>query len=229
MDLSFSMKKLLLVLLTCMFTCQYIHPQDVIHQHKNPVLTKKFYAYAGVFVPLRQVRFGFAGTAPVPYKELIDIDKTFNLEGIQATLNAFFVWRFSDKWSLNADYFSLRTRNVGELPKDIVWDKYTLKEGSIVEGGYGASVLKVGFGRVISRGAKHELKGLIGFYFLGVNGFISGLAYINEKEVFLDRSQISVTLPLPSVGLSYLYAPTRKLSLFAHAEWFGIRFSEKNR
>lgn len=217
------MKIYLLVLLTILLSCHSIHSQDTIVPQRNPVLTKKFYIFAGVFAPFRQVKFGFAGSFPMPYNDFIDIDETLNLEGIQATFNTNFYWRFSDKWSLNADYFSLRTRNEFVLPKDIKWDKYILKKGSTVEIGYGASILKTGFARVISRGNKHELKGLIGIYFLGVNGSISGIAFVNDEEVELDRSQISVTLPLPSIGLSYLYAPTRKLSFIVKGEWFGIQ------
>ena len=217
------MKKFLLVFLFLLGTCHFMCAQDSIARKKNPVLTKKIYIYAGAFAPLKKVRFGFAGTSPVPYQDLVDIDKTFSLEGIQPTFNANIDWRFSKNWSMNADYFSLRTKNTVVLPRDIVWDKYTLKKGSTIEGGYGVSVLKIGFGRAISRGLKHELEGLVGIYILSPNGFVSGLAYVNEEEVFLDRSEISVTLPLPSIGLKYLYAPTRTLSFFAKAEWFGIK------
>lgn len=217
------MKKLLIVLCITLVSSGFMNAQDSIGWQKNPILTKKIYIYAGAFAPLKKVRFGFEGTAPVPYKDLIDVDKTFDLEGIQPTFNANVHWRFSKNWSMNADYFSLRTRNTVVLPRDIVWDKYTLKKGSTVEGGYGVSVLKIGFGRAISRGLKHELEGLVGIYILSPNGFVSGLAYVNEEEFFLDRSEISVTLPLPSIGLKYLYAPTRTLSFFARAEWFGIK------
>lgn len=206
-----------------MIANEFVYAQDTLAIKKNPILTKKFYLYAGIFAPLRQVKFGFNASVPSEGEEVIDFDETFSLEGIQTTLNTNFNWRYSKNWSLNADYFSVQTKNSVELKKDVVWDKYTLKKGSIVEGGYGASVLKAGFGRVISRGDKHEFEGLIGLYILGLNGFVSGIGYVNEEAFVLDKSPVSVTLPMPSFGLSYIYAPTRNLSFFAKAEWFGIK------
>lgn len=217
------MKKLLFALVLILISNDFVSAQDTLAVKKNPVLSQKFYIYAGAFAPFRQVKFGFNASIPSEEEEIIDFDETLSIEGIQITFNTYFNWRFSKKWSLNADFFSLRTRNNVVLKEDVVWDKYTLKKGSLIEGGYGAAILKVGFGRVLSRGDKHELEGLLGVYLLGLNGFISGIGYINEEEFILDKSPVSVTLPLPSFGLSYTYAPTTKLSLFARAEWFGIK------
>ena len=167
--------------------------------------------------------FGFQASLPDDDDNLIDFDETLNLEGIQLSLTANFYWRFSKNWSLNADFFSLRTRNSTVLDRDIVWDKYTLKKGTSVEGGYGATVVKVGVARTLVSAKKHELGALIGVYLLGLNGFLSGNALLDDKEIELEKSKISVTLPLPSIGLSYVYAPTKKLSLYAKGEWFGLK------
>ena len=220
------MKRIFLICLVLLLNGELIHAQDTIAKNKNTILTEKFYIYAGVFAPFKEVKFAFSASVPGEDDDIIDLDETLNIDGIQVTFNTNFNWRFAKKWSLNADYFSLRTNNSVVLPKDIKWDKYTIKKGSTIEGGYGASVLKVGFGRIISRGDKHEFQGLIGVYLLGVNGFLSGMGFVDDKEIELERSRVSVTLPLPSIGLSFIYAPTEKLSFFAKGEWFGIKIGD---
>ena len=220
------MKNILVIL--CVFV---LGNQLAIGQHtddKNPILTEKFFIYAGVFSPFKQVIFGFRGSIPGEDDDLIDLDETLDLKGIQGTFNTNFNWRFSKNWSLNSDFFSLRTANEAVLDRDIIWNGYTLKKGTTVEGGYGASVLKVGVGRTISRGQKHEFGALLGVYLLSLNGFLSGTAFLDDKEIELEKSKISVTLPLPSIGLSYIYAPGKKLSFYAKAEWFGIKIENIN-
>lgn len=215
------MKKALLLFILLFVLIQYSFGQKL--ENSNPILTEKFFIYAGVFIPLNQVSFGFQASLPDEEDNIIDFDEVLNLKGIQNSFTANFYWRFSKNWSLNSDYFSLRTRNDAVLDRDIVWDKFTLKKGTSIEGGYGASVLKVGVGRTILRKNKHEFGALLGVYVLALNGFLSGDALLNDQEVELEKSKISLTLPLPSIGLSYIYAPTKKLSLYVKGEWFGIK------
>ena len=192
----------------------------------NPILNEKFFIYAGIFSPSNQVAFGFQASLPDEDDNIIDLDEVLNLKGIQNSFTANFYWRFSKNWSLNSDFFSLRTKNNVILDRDIVWDKYTLKKGTSIEGGYGASVFKIGVGRTIVRSKKHELGALVGVYVLGLNGFVSGNALLNDQEIELEKSKISLTLPLPSFGLSYIFAPTEKLSFYAKGEWFGIKIAD---
>ena len=217
------MKRILPLFATLFLLSQVTFGQEI--DDRNPVLSENFFIYAGIFSPFKQVSFGFQASLPDEDDNLIDFDEVLNIKGIQTSFTANFYWRFSKNWSLNSDYFSLRTKNSYVLDQDIVWDKYTLKKGTSVEGGYGASVLKVGVGRTIVAGKKHEQGALLGVYLLGLNGFLSGNALLNDKEVELDKSKVSVTLPLPSIGLSYIYAPTKKLSLYAKGEWFGIKIA----
>jgi len=215
------MKKYLLLIVVFILANKITVAQDA--DHKNPILTEKFFIYAGIFNPFKQVTFGFKASIPEEDDNLIDFDETLDLKGIQSTFNTNFNWRFAKNWSLNSDFFSLRTSNDLVLDRDIVWNEYTLKKGTRIEGGYGASVFKIGIGRTISRGEKHEFGALLGVYLLGINGFLSGDAFLNNEEIKLEKSKLSVTLPLPSIGLSYIYAPTRKLSFYAKGEWFGIK------
>ena len=220
------MKKFFLLILVIFAVQQNSFGQ--IDDDKNPILTEKFFIYAGVFSPLEQVDFAFNGSLPADDDFIIDLDETLKIKGLKNTFSTNFNWRFSKKWSLNSEYFSVRTKNIIVLEKDIVWNGYTLKKGTTIDGGYGVGVFKLGVGRVISKGKKHEFGALLGVYLLGVNGFISGTAFLDDDQVELDKSKISVTLPLPAIGLSYIYAPTTKLSFYAKGEWFGIKVDNLN-
>jgi len=174
------MNKYILLLLTFFSAQQLSFAQIDSDDKKNSILTEKFFIYAGVFSPLEQVAFAFKGSVPDDNEDDIDFDEILDIKGLKNTFSTNFQWRFSKKWSLNSDYFSVRTKNIVVLDRDIVWNGYTLKKGTTIDGGYGVGVFKLGVGRVISRGKKHEFGALLGVYLLGVNGFISGTAFLDE-------------------------------------------------
>jgi len=54
--------------------------------------------------------------------------------------------------------------------------------------GYSISLYRVFFGRVISRGQKHELGAGLGIHALNPKGFIEGNAFIDDQEAGFERS-----------------------------------------
>lgn len=209
--------------------------QIVLSQNKtkqNPILTDKLLVSAGVFSPLKQVKLGADGSIPTAISEDIDFGEAFKLEGIQNTFTFNFMWRFSKnkKWSVSGDYFRIGSENKAVLEEDIVWEDLIFKAGSKIEGGFGLSLFKIFFGRVISRGEKHEFGGGFGFHALNVGAFIEGNAIINSGEddenISFKRNEVSVVLPLPNIGFWYFYAPTEKWALTARMEWFGIKIGD---
>lgn len=99
----------------------------------------------------------------------------------------------------------------------------TFKEGTGVKAGFEFALYRVFLGRVIATGQHYELGGGLGAHTITITPLIEGKAFINERELEYERHQVSKTLPLPNIGLWFIYAPTQKISLSAKLDWFGLK------
>lgn len=195
---------------------------------KNPVLTERLFARAALFIPERAVQVGARGQISPENSEDIDFSQTFDLGGTENTLNLDFVWRFSKSkfWSVRGQYFRVSAVKEAVLEREIEWEDVTYQAGARVKAGYGLSLYRIFFGRVISTGQKHELGGGLGIHGLNTNAFIEGEAFVDDASVGFSRENVSVFLPLPNIGLWYIWAPTPKWSFSATIDWFGIKVGD---
>lgn len=194
-----------------------------VKNDKNPILVDKFRFNTGVYFPSEILTIGANGESP---NIDFDFNEAFKLDNNETTFFFNFFWRFSKKWILSTEYFSVSESQKAELEEDISWNEYTFKKGSYIEAGYGIKIYRIFVGRVISRGAKHEFAGGLGVHAMNINAFIKGEAFINEEDFEFKKSAVSSTIPLPNLALWYIYAPTAKLSLMGRLDWFGITVGE---
>jgi hypothetical protein len=192
---------------------------------KNPVLTEKFIIEAGWYFPSENVDLGVQGSTDLEGIEDIDFDETLGLSGGKNTFNLNFRWRFSKskKWSVSGEYFRVNTEETVTLDEEIEWEDVTYPVGGEAKLGYGLSLYRVFFGRVISTGQKHELGGGLGIHGLNTKAFIEGNAEIDGESAGFERQEESIFLPLPNIGAWYLWAPSAKWSFIARVDWFGIK------
>ncbi|MGB5404532.1 MAG: hypothetical protein WBN13_11200, partial [Robiginitalea sp.] len=195
---------------------------------KNPMLTDRFLARAALFVPSRTVQVGASGNISTENTEDIDFDETFGLGGSQNTLNLDFMWRFSKSklWSVRGQYFRVGAEKESTLDREIEWEDVTYQAGARVKAGYGLSLYRIFFGRTISTGQKHELGGGLGVHGLNTNAFIEGEAFVDDASAGFKRENVSAFLPLPNIGIWYLWAPASKWAFSAEVDWFGIKIGE---
>ncbi|MFC2148693.1 hypothetical protein ACFLR9_09020 [Bacteroidota bacterium] len=195
---------------------------------KNPMLTDRFLARAALFIPARTVQVGAEGNIPSNNLGDIDFDESFGIGGTQNTLNFDFIWRFSRNkfWSVRGQYFRVASEGGAVLEQDIEWQDYTFQAGSSVTAGYGLSLYRIFFGRVISTGQKHELGGGLGIHGLNTYAFIEGEAFINDISTGFRRERVKGFLPLPNIGVWYIWAPTPKWAFSATVDWFGIKIGD---
>ncbi len=201
--------------------CQFLFSQET--KPKNPILTDKFIINAGLYSPLNNVKFSANGTVIERESGNIDFDEHFNIEDYHNTFSLTFTWRFAKNWNVSADYFSIKRDNKVVLKEDIQWRDVTFKKGTGVEGGFGFTLYRAFIGRVIARGNHYEIGGGLGAHIITISPFIEGQAYINDSDFEFKRHEVSSTLPLPNIGLWFIYAPTQKLSLSTKIDWFGIK------
>ena len=192
---------------------------------KHPILTDRFQAEAGLFLPSKSIRIGADGSSE---NDEIDFDEAFKLNDSETTLFLNFEWRFSKnrKWKVGVEYFAIKNANKAELKEDIEFDNITFKEGTNIRGGFGINMYRIYFGRSFSRGLKHEFGAGLGVHALNTTAFIEGDVLTSEGDLNFERRAVSALVPLPNIGLWYYYTPTTKLALVARVDWFGITIGD---
>jgi len=189
---------------------------------KNPILTEKFLLSMGLFSPINKLVLGVDGELDTDIADDIEFDERFDLDGVQHSFNLNFTWRFSKNYSVSADYFSVNTSKTVTLDETIEWNDKIYEVGAEVTGGYKFALYKIFFGRVISRGDKHEFGGGLGFHTVRVKTFLEGEASVNGESASFERSAVEATLPLPNIGFWYIWAPDAKWAFTGRVDWFGI-------
>lgn len=194
---------------------------------KNPILTENFVIEAGWFFPSENIDLGVSGSTDLGLEgvEDIDFDETLGLSGGKNTFNLHFKWRFSKSnlWSLSGEYFRIATEESVTLEEEIEWEDVVYPVGAEATLGYSLALYRIFFGRVISRGQKHELGAGLGIHGLNTKAFAEGAAFIDDQSAGIQRQEESIFIPLPNVGASYTWAPSKRWALMARVDWFGIK------
>lgn len=218
--------KSILSLLIFLITFNFAFSQN--DDAKHPILTDRYSIGLGWYFPNRDIKLGIEGninTEDIEALEDIDFDETLGLEKGDNTFNLNFHWRFSRNklWSLRGEYFKVgNTRNV-TLDEEIEWDGTTYPVGGEASVSFGFGLYRIFFGRAISTGLKHEFSGGLGIHGLNVSASVAGEGFVRDQSAGFSKNGVSVFLPLPNIGLWYIWAPSEKWAFSASVDWFGIQ------
>ena len=98
---------------------------------KHPILTDRFKADVGIFLPSKNIRIGAEASGILPGEGTeINFGESFGFNDNEATLFLNFEWRFAKKWKLGVEYFAVKNADKAELEEDIVFDDITFKKGT---------------------------------------------------------------------------------------------------
>ncbi len=130
---------------------------------------------------------------------------------------------------MSADYFRSNNVIVAEPDEPIEWEDYVF-DGTL-ELGVGIGVLRTMVSRILSHGDKHELGIGIGFHIMPINIYIEGKAVLidpdgEEFAPVFEKQSVSVTAPLPDIGLYYNWAPTPKWYFGADIDFLYIAIGD---
>ena len=217
------MKNQIIFFLVLILFSQFLFSQE--ESEKHPILTERFHAEVGIYIPTQSISVGAEGSASTPQDD-VDFDETFDLNNNEATLFLNFEWRFTKKWKLSAEYFALKQSHIAELEEDIVFEDVTFEKGTNITGGFGLNMYRIYVGRSLLTRLKHELGVGLGVHALNTSAFIEGDAFTSEGDINFERRKVSVTIPLPNIGFWYFYTPNTKWALVARVDWFGITIGD---
>lgn len=216
-------KNVYLIIFFCIVSNNLMFSQGETSQKKNPMLADKFKFEIGVFYPTQSFNIGANGNSP---NDEIDFNEALNLSKNDITTYFSFDWRFSRMWKLTAEYVSFKNQNTVSLKKDIHWEDYILEQGSFVSAGVNMKMYRIFIERLILKERKYELGAGLGVHALNISAFIEGEAMLNGQNLASDRYVSDAILPLPNIGIWYIYAPSDKWSFTTRVDWFAITVGE---
>ena len=215
--------KICFTLFTFLFVIHFSFAQEDAEKH--PLLTDKFVFSGGLFLPAKEVKLSVNGES---IDNDNDLGKAFDIKHYHRTYNLGFDWRFSRKWKLSADYVRMKNVKFAELKEPIEWEDYIFDGEVKLEIDIG--VLRTMVSRIISQGDKHELGIGIGFHVMPISIYVEGDATLEgpDGEVTKDfeRKSLSVTAPLPNIGIYYNWAPTSKWFFSTNVDYLYIAIGD---
>jgi hypothetical protein len=192
---------------------------------KHPLLTDKFVFNGGLFFPANSIKLSVDGEA---IDNEIDFGKSVDIKNYQGTFDLGFEWRFGKKWKLFAEYYQINNTTKAALDEPIKWGDYEFDAD--VKLGTQVGVLRVMVGWIFWQGPKHEFGVGVGAHGMIFKAFIEGDATLTGPDgsntTGFNRQSVDGVLPLPDIGLWYIWAPTHRWSLSANVDWLYVSIGE---
>jgi hypothetical protein len=177
---------------------------------QHPLLTSDLSLDVGIFYPDRNTSLRVNGSVDIENRRF-DFDEGTGRENSDSTFAAEMGWRFSDNWSLRAQYFDSSGSTSRVLQEDIQWGDVVFGAGSSASGGTSLEVTRLFFGKHLDTLPHHELGLGLGIHWLHIGAFIQGTIIANGEPMTARRS-VSSDGPLPNLGIWYRYSISPRLA-----------------
>jgi hypothetical protein len=147
---------------------------------------------------------------------VIDFEDAFGLAENKWAPEALARWRFSERWRLEFEYFSLNRSNSRTTQNDITWGDTTIPAGTNVKGSFDTTVLRVSCGYSFFKTQDKELGVALGFH---VTKFEAGL----DAPGFSTKDG-KVLAPLPVVSMYGQFALTDEWAVQGRLDALRIQY-----
>ena len=148
----------------------------------------------------------------------IDFEDTLDLSDHDATPMLGLIWRFADRWRLDAEYFQLNRDARRELSADIEWGDQTYTTGTVVDSTFDVTDTRVSVGYSFFRTKDKEVGAGLGLH-------------VTKFEASLDTSGRSaegsdVSAPLPVINLYAGFALTDTWAIRLRTDWLSLTYGD---
>jgi len=188
-------------------------PSEPIPNH--PALRDRFTFVLGAYSPktttdaLLTPASGGSGVG-VNFEDTLGLDDR-NLVGFGG-----FRWRFSERWRMEAEYFSLSRDATRTLAADVTWGDQTFSKGTTVNSTFDFSDLRLGAGYSFFKTRDKELG-------LGFGAHVAKMkADVNAAGIGAEGAD--VLAPLPVLNLYGLFALTNEWAVSMRADWLSLSY-----
>jgi hypothetical protein len=189
----------------------------------HPFLSDRFHLGIGGFWPRKTFKVRADGSSP---GDEIDFEEDLGFDESESTTSINFRWRYSQNWSLWAQYWKVDSEASTVLGEDYEWEDVIFKEGTAARAGSDFTVLRLFFGRAFKWGGPRQEFGVgAGLHVIEIDGFIEGQIITGTTTKF-HREAVKASLPLPNIGTWYMYSWSPKWLVDARLDWLSASFGK---
>jgi hypothetical protein len=147
---------------------------------------------------------------------LVDYENTLGLEDRNVSAIGGFLWRMTDRWRLEVDYFSLNRDATRTLGTQVAWGDQVFPAGATVDTKYNFSDIRAGVGYSFFKRRDKELGVGVGLHVTGIDSSIRSAALGGESR--------DVLAPLPVFNLYGTFALTNEWAVRMRADWLSLNY-----
>ncbi|MGA9032275.1 MAG: hypothetical protein WB402_07160 [Sulfuricaulis sp.] len=146
----------------------------------------------------------------------VNFEDTLGLDDRNLVGFAGFRWRFTERWRMEAEYFSLSRDATRTLAADVTWGDQTFTKGATVDSTYDFSDFRLSAGYSFFKTRDKELG-------LGFGAHVAKMkADVNAGAQGAEGAD--VLAPLPVVNLYGLFALTNQWALSMRTDWLSLSY-----
>lgn len=148
----------------------------------------------------------------------VDFEETLDLSDREATPMLGVVWRATERWRMEVEYFELKRDATRRLSGDLEWGDETYTAGSDVDSTFNVSDTRISAGYSFFRTRDKELGAGVGLH-------------ISKLEASLGTTNIAtegsdVTAPLPVINLYGAFALTDTWAIRLRTDWLSLTYGD---
>jgi hypothetical protein len=158
----------------------------------------------------------------------VDWERTLGDDADQTQFRIDGFWRFADRHKVRMLWFSNTTSNKRTLDEEIDWGDATYPVDAEIKSEFSFDIYELAYEYAFLRRDNYELSGTIGLHWATLSAELKGEAsFVGGEPVSgTVRSEGSVDLPLPVIGLRGLWSLSHGFWIDASAQFFALSIDE---
>jgi len=181
----------------------------------HPTLTDRFSFELGAFYSRSSTQASL-GPASGGVGVVVDFENTLGLEERNLSAIGGFLWRVSDRWRLEVDYFSLNRDASRTLATDVTWGNQVFPVGTTVDTRYDFSDIRVSGGYSFFKRRDKEVGVAMGLHMAGIKTTLQAAGVGAESR--------DVLAPLPVLSFYGAFALTNEWAVRMRADWLSLNY-----
>ncbi|MFA9421189.1 MAG: hypothetical protein ACERLB_13645 [Gammaproteobacteria bacterium] len=151
----------------------------------------------------------------------------------QSTGSLNFRWRFTKNWSFQGTYWATDSTNNYVLDEPITvtdpdtGEEVTFQANADIALGLDTTIARLFWGRSFFRKPNHDFGVGAGLHWIELDFFIEGVASVDGAPPGpARRENISASVPLPNLGIWYMYSWSPKWVLMTRLDWLDVTIED---
>jgi hypothetical protein len=181
----------------------------------HPLLSDRFGFELGVYYPKSSTDASL-GPSSGGVGASVDFEDTLGLEDRKLIGTAAFLWRMTERWRLEVEYFRLNRSATRTLGTQVDWGNDVFPAGSTVNSEYDFYDVRASVGYSFFRRPDKEVGAGVGVHVASIKAKL--------QSAGVGAESANVTAPLPVVSFYGAFALTSEWAVRARMDWLSLNY-----